>query len=126
MENKMGVFVGMLKYSPNVFVMGELIESDEKYWMLKNAVRVFEVPTAEQRVGYQFHPDPYFTTEKEVRARNDEFLIHRIETDPEDKMLKEYKAFLTNMRMQKAGLVPGVQTPPKNLTGDLMGGRNAR
>jgi hypothetical protein len=96
------IFVGMLKYSPNIFIIGEFVDDST----LKNACRLFEIPTPDQRgVMYQFHPDPYFTTDKECTICTSDYLMYRIETDTEEKLVREYEQLITNVRMQKAGIV---------------------
>jgi hypothetical protein len=114
MENKMRVFVGMIK-GTSMFLMGEPVDNLGDL-QLKYAVRVFEMPLEGGRIGYQFHPDPYFTSDALAHVDLSEFLMWRIESNEDDKMVKEYQNFLTQLRMQKSGLVSGVKPILKDVT----------
>lgn len=115
MEPNRRIFIGMLKNAPNIFIMGECVDEIDSGFMeealMRNAVRVIEIHAQDGRVGYQFHSDPYFTVEKESRVCLDDFILHRIETDMNEKIVKDYEGFLTQLRIQKSGLV--APTPPK-------------
>jgi hypothetical protein len=104
METDMKVFVGMVK-GTNLFLLGQVVDQGEKKITLKWSARVFEVPSGDGRIGYQFHPDPYFTNESVAEVDLSEFLIHRVETDSDSKLVREYSNFLTQVRIQKSGLV---------------------
>lgn len=111
METEMSVFVGMVK-GTNLFLLGQVVGEKPGKLTLKWAARVFEIPSGEGRIGYQFHPDPYFTTESEAEVDLGEFLIHRIETNQDEKLVREYKNFLTQVRIQKSGLVTSDKIKP--------------
>jgi hypothetical protein len=100
---EMNLFVGMVK-GTNLFLLGEVVDKNPNQVVLRWCVRVFEMPK-EGRIGYQFHPDPYFTTDVESQVDLSEFLIYRIESNQDSKIIREYKNFLTQVRIQKSGLV---------------------
>ena len=112
MDADIRVFVGMVK-GTNLFLLGQVVdkmtlgEQKTNKITLKWSARVFEISSGDGRIGYQFHPDPYFTTDAESEVDLSEFLIHRVEGDQEEKLVREYKNFLTQVRIQKSGLVTG-------------------
>lgn len=103
-DRKRKVFVGMVKSTPGLLMMGEVALRQEKEVTLVNAVRVFEIQN-ENRIGYHFHVDPYFTVEKPVHIDLGDFLISRFEDDGDDKLVREYDEFLSKVRLQRSGLV---------------------
>jgi len=116
MEDKIKVFIGMVK-GTSMFVIGQVVDQaglPANDWLtLKNVVRIFEVATGENKIGYQFHPDPYFTNDKESELDRSDFLMSREEQDQDDKLVKEYKNFLTQFRMQRMGMVAGNLNPER-------------
>lgn len=116
MGNNQKVFVGMIK-GTNIFLLGQVVEQtvgpEHAPLILKSVVRVLEIPIEGGRIVYQFHPDPYFTNDCETTVGITEFLMWRTEDNPEDRMVREYNNFLTQLRMQKSGLVPGQVNPDR-------------
>lgn len=118
MENELNVFIGMMASAPNLFFMGQaqgVVRPDARMAELTGVVRVFEVPDQEQKkVGYQFHPDPYFTADSVANIRLDDFVIWKVVSNQDDKIVKEYRNFLMQFRFQRAGLVPGQMNPDRS------------
>lgn len=107
-----GIFVGMIK-NINIFLMANVVtRENEKSFIVKGVARVFEI-SGEGKIGYQFHPDPYFTNESCSHLDTSEFTVWRIEKNSDEKMVKDYFNFIQVLRMQKSGLIAGALNPEK-------------
>jgi len=115
-----GIFVGLVR-NINLFVMANVITREtENSFVVKGVARVFEIQ-GEGKIGYQFHPDPYFTNDAQTHLDTSDFMLWRVEKNVDEKMVKDYFNFMQQLRMQKAGLVAGALNPDraKQLVKDL-------
>lgn len=101
-----------------VFIVGTLDESESKSYLgsvpaikLSHCVRMYELadPSDPRRVGFTWHPDPMMTSEVPMSFALDKILCCRPLMATEEMAIK-YKAFLTQFRLSRSGLVSGVNS----------------
>lgn len=76
---------------------------------LSHCVRMYELadPADPRRVGFTWHPDPMFTSEVPMTFSMDKVLCIRKLAESEEMAVK-YRAFLTEFRLRRSGLISGV------------------
>lgn len=102
------VVVVALASAPGLFFVGTLVRETESELIVTSVARAFETQSETGRLGYQWHPDPWFTVEGETRILKAAVMMIRV-IDGEDRMAMDYERFLTQIRLKKSGLVSGVQ-----------------
>ena len=105
MAGEVGVFiVGTVDRSERITVFG-----DAPTVQLSHCVRMYEMadPNDPRRVGFTWHPDPMMTSEVPMTFAMDKLLCYRPLVDGEEMAIK-YRAFLTQFRLSRSGLVSSV------------------
>jgi hypothetical protein len=107
LASEVGVFiVGTVDHSEQVTVFGSLPTI-----RLTHCVRMYEIsdPNDPRRVGFTYHPDPMMTSEVPMTFSMDKVLCYRHMAESEEMAIK-YRAFLTQFRLSRSGLVSGVSS----------------
>lgn len=107
LAEQLGVFIlGIEKEASNYF-FGPQSPSVS----LSHCVRMYELadPSDPRRVGFTWHPDPMFTSEVPMTFSADKVLCVRELSETEEMAIK-YKAFLTEFRLRRSGLVSGISS----------------
>jgi hypothetical protein len=92
-----------------VFIVGTVESLDEKTVNMTHCVRMYEMadPQDPRRVGLTWHPDPMMTSELPMTFSMHNLLCYRKLAESEEMAVK-YRAFLTQFRLSRSGLVSGV------------------